>query len=347
MKFYSFTGHFSASCSTWKELKASFFTCICRYNDYDLIARQWQVAWWWRSTLQLSAEGQLLAHRPLRLDLRFESQHTKFPFMLQTLHWLQVAMSGNMSLCTRPRFYRKVCTGFRGTSANKNFLLEKLYISLHKKYNQSMKWSKKDCKTAQVCTIIAGAEKQGCYHAVATIVLCLMPIFTLHVSIFPGMQRAGTKGTAPGSDGGCYGSSAVPRWRLDLRLPLIGITGILWPTLSYEYLKLWARRQVWCFFPILEPISKKPVVEKGSSCSVKVILMGYINFLLQNSSPPKPVKSLKDPETPKRWYHGQTIREFFSTAHLLCSWTASSALQTGLPAQVVDWGVADERVNCT
>lgn len=202
------------------------------------------------------------------------------------------------------------------------------------KIQPSMKWSKKDCKTAQVCTIIAGAEKQGCYHAVATIVLCLMPIFTLHVSIFPGMQRAGTKGTAPGSDGGCYGRSAVPRWRLDLRLPLIGITGILWPTLSYEYLKLWARRQVWCFFPILEPISKKPVVEKGSSCSVKVILMGYINFLLQNSSPPKPVKSLKDPETPKRWYHGQTIREFFSTAHLLCSWTAVPHLPCRLGFQL-------------
>lgn len=78
-----------------------------------------------------------------------------------------------------------------------------------------------------VCTIAARAERQGCYHAVATIVLCLMPIFTLHVSTFPGMQRAGTKGTAPWSDGGCYGRSAVPCLRLDLSLPLICITGIL------------------------------------------------------------------------------------------------------------------------
>lgn len=153
VKYYSFTGCFSASCSTWKELKTSFFMCVCRHIDCDLVARRWQVAWWWRSTTQSSAEGQLLAHRPLRLDLGFESQHTKFPFVLQMLHWLQVGMNSNMSLYTRPWFDRKVCTGFRSTSENRNVLLEKLYVSLHKKYNQSIKWSKKDCKTAWVSSV--------------------------------------------------------------------------------------------------------------------------------------------------------------------------------------------------
>lgn len=115
----------------WKLLFSCVFADIL--IDCDLIARRWQVAWWWRSTLQLSAEGQLLAHRPLKPDLRFESQHTKFPFVLQTLHWLQVGMNGNMSLYTRPWFVRKVCTGFRSTSATKHFLLEKLRVLLHKK----------------------------------------------------------------------------------------------------------------------------------------------------------------------------------------------------------------------
>lgn len=59
------------------------------------------------------------------------------------------------------------------------------------------------------------------------------------------------------------------RLQLDSGFPLIGITTISWQTLSYEH----PRDRCWFLF-ILEPFSEQQAVEIGSSCSVKVMLVG-------------------------------------------------------------------------
>lgn len=48
----------------------------------------------------------------------------------------------------------------------------------------------------------------------------------------------------------------MPRLPLDSRSPLIGITTILWQTLSYERPKLWAKKQV-LVLVVLEPFSEQ------------------------------------------------------------------------------------------
>lgn len=203
--------------------------------------------------------------------------HTKLSLVLQELCWLQGGMNSNISTYVSTWVDRKVCTGSRSILANKNSLLEKVCVSLRRKYIHLQSDPRKAVGQSKSppCAISTAAGRWGCYHAMATIVLCLMPIFTRLASIFPGVQRAGSKGTAPWSGGGYDSGTVVPRLWLDPRLPLIGMATILWPTLSYEYPKLWAKRQMFggVFF-ILEPFSEQPAVETGSSCSVKVRLVG-------------------------------------------------------------------------
>lgn len=129
--------------------------------------------------------------------------HTKLSLVLQELRWLQGGVNSNVSTYVNTWVDRKVCTGPRSILANKNSLLEKACVSLHRKYIHLQS----DLRNAvgqpkfPPCAISTAAGRWDCYHAMATIVLCLTSIFTLLASIFPGMRRAGSKGTTPWSGG--------------------------------------------------------------------------------------------------------------------------------------------------
>lgn len=138
-------------------------------------------------------------------------------------------MNSNVSMYVSTCIDRKVCTGSRRILANKNSLLEKACVSLHRKYIHLQSDPRKAVgqPKSPPRAISAAARRRGCCHAMATIALCLMPIFTLLASIFPGMRRPGSKGTAPWTGGAYYSRSTVPRLCLDPRLPLTGIATIL------------------------------------------------------------------------------------------------------------------------
>lgn len=88
----------------------------------------------------ICVQDELLADRQLSL-------------VLHELCWLQGGMKSNVSMYVSTWDDRRVCTGSRSISANKNSLLEKsMYITLKKIYPPA-KWSKKGCGTANVSSM--------------------------------------------------------------------------------------------------------------------------------------------------------------------------------------------------
>ena len=197
-----------------KRIKSFFFSCGCRYIDCAVITRGWQVDWLNRTTHGHLCERWIVGRQTAYDGFHiWKSGTPRSPWCYRSCADCKVVCNSNVSMYVSTWIDRKICTGSRSILANKNSLLEKACVSLHRKYIHLQSDPRKAVgqPKSPPCAISTAAGRWGCYHAVATIVLCLMPIFTLLASIFPGRRRSGSKSTAPWSGGGYYSGSTVPR----------------------------------------------------------------------------------------------------------------------------------------